>query len=166
MNPSQEQCLRSIALSSNSDTTKSNKCDELPKPAFQGPAVAYGPGHLASFKASLLKPIVTEQDKPKSRQTVLSYWHPRDTPHPLITRGSIVCTCLETLRSSSFPSTPVCFKCADKGYTVIDCRNVVLCFICNQLGHRARHCHAVTNNLPSLRKHRPPVHSLQRASQA
>lgn len=157
MNPSQEQRLRSIALSSNSDPTKSNKRDELPKRAFQGPAMADGPGHLASFKASLLKPIVTEHDKPKSRQTVLSNWHPRDTPHPLITRGSIVCTRLETLRASSSPSTPVCFKCADKGHIVVDCWNFVLCFICNQLGHRARHYHAVTNNPPSPRKHRPLV---------
>lgn len=36
-----------------------------------------------------------------------------------------------------------------------DCRNGVICFICNNLGHRATHCCSITTNLPSPVKTKP-----------
>ncbi|KAF3322401.1 Gag polyprotein [Carex littledalei] len=95
------------------------------------------------FKEAVQKP-------PTKRQNVTSYWRERGMAQIKgITRGGIVRKKIASLRTTSSPQHPICFRCTEKGHLANECRNAQLCFICNKLGHRAPQCRSVTINPPS-----------------
>lgn len=50
---------------------------------------------------------------------------------------------MEELRRLSSPNTPWCFRCGLKGHLAPACRNTVVGFACNRLGHRSSQCRAI-----------------------
>lgn len=129
----QPRQTNSFSLLSNVDPEQPIKALALQQRASPGLSMAIGP---SSFKSILLQLAEPNQDKTKSRQKVLSYWQPRGVSVPsLLTRGNIVRNKIKSIHASSSPANPICFKCANRGHTVQECCNVVLCFLCNQLGH-------------------------------
>ncbi|KAF3339267.1 Gag polyprotein [Carex littledalei] len=134
-----------------------NSLREFPPLPSSSATMAIGPSHGPpksdlpfSYRQSLLQPADYSET---TRQKVTSHWKPKNAAlMSTITRGALVRTTIEKLRASSSPSSPVCFKCADKGHTAVECRNLALCFLCNKFGHRSTSCRSVTTNPPSPRR--------------
>ncbi|KAF3342090.1 Zinc knuckle [Carex littledalei] len=80
---------------------------------------------------------------------VTSFWQ-RKGSSSSIDKASYVRSKLASLRAASSPSSPICLRCGDRGHLASQCRNAVLCFLCNRFGHRARWCKATTELPPPL----------------
>ena len=86
-----------------------------------------------SYKQALLSHI-----KPEDPVSARLFWMKSESQgeqSARINRSQLVQFKLEELRRFSTPSHPLCFRCGDRGHRASGCRNVVLCFACNSLGH-------------------------------
>lgn len=61
------------------------------------------------------------------------------------TRSSLIQTRVASIRQRSTPTHPVFFKCGDRRHKAMQCRNALICFICNRTGHKSDACHSVTS---------------------
>lgn len=60
-------------------------------------------------------------------------------------RSTLVHHRIADIRRRSTSSHPVCLKCGDGGHFARDCRNALICFLCNKTGHKSNSCHSTTS---------------------
>lgn len=82
------------------------------------------------------------------KMTLLSNppWQPRQRsipPHPQ--RSTLIQSRVAEIKRRSTPAHPVCLKCGDRGHRAKECRNSLVYFLCNKIGHRGAQCHSVTS---------------------
>jgi hypothetical protein len=47
---------------------------------------------------------------------------------------------IDDLKRRNSLSSPICFKCEGNGHYTSTCHNAILCFVCNEFGHKSHHC--------------------------
>jgi hypothetical protein len=64
---------------------------------------------------------------------------------------------MEDLRRFSSSSSPICFKCDDKGYLANTYHNGTLFFACNGIGHKSFRCPDWKIYKPKAPQAQPPL---------
>lgn len=156
LQPLAENTTRSAIVDPRAILPRSPGANSLRPQAFEKDRAINNPSPLPHSKA----PYKTALSKPRATPV----WRVKHGNLTQLSCGAKIRQTFESIKASSSPGHPFCFKCGSPGHEISSCRNATLCYLCNGFGHIARYCSAVTSFPPSPKPKPPsacppPLHS-------